>query len=423
MGSICKCFVRQPLIVRRLLSISVVTLSFLVVIVILQQKPSTASSPTQNEVTFENPSRLNEEYVINRLPTKNKSKRLIWPEELPYGDRIREQMLYVPDTYKNETTKLKTILLYNGIGNDWEILKLNQGEFLDCPVSRCSLTIDKSLAPTADAILFRHHYERPKHKREPNQIWIIYYTEAPYSTAVIPESDRDMFNWTAQYRMDSDIPNPYGYWYAFDEEEMQKRSPSLPLRNYAQGKTKQVAWFVSNCHANSNRLEYATELSKYITVDIYGQCGPLECPKSNSDACFKMLETSYKFYLAFENAHCLYYITEKLFVTSYYHDVVPIVLGPSKKDYELVAPKNSFIHVNDFDSPQQLAAYLHELDKNDDLYNEYFKWKGTGEVVTDVTTVTLFYCRLCAMLHDENHPPKNYADINEWWRGPGVCRP
>ena len=35
-------------------------------------------------------------------------------------------------------------------------------------------------------------------------------------------------------------------------------------RNYAANKTKQVAWFVSNCGARNGRLNYARELGKYI---------------------------------------------------------------------------------------------------------------------------------------------------------------
>jgi glycoprotein 3-alpha-L-fucosyltransferase len=55
------------------------------------------------------------------------------------------------------------------------------------------------------------------------------------------------------------------------------------------------------------------------------------------------------------------------------------------------------------------------LDKNDALYNEYFKWKGTGAFIN-----TFFYCRLCAMLWDQTRAVW-YDDLNEWWRGKGVC--
>lgn len=61
-------------------------------------------------------------------------------------------------------------------------------------------------------------------------------------------------------------------------------------------------------------MHYARELSKYIQVDIYGACGSLRCPRSQSQTCFDMLDEDYKFYLAFENSNCKDYITEKFFV-------------------------------------------------------------------------------------------------------------
>ena len=78
----------------------------------------------------------------------------------------------------------------------------------------------------------------------------------------------------------------------------------------------QVAWFVSNCRESNGRRQYAHELQKYIPVDIYGKCGTLQCPRSTKTECFEMLDRDYKFYLAFENANCKHYITEKLFENS-----------------------------------------------------------------------------------------------------------
>ena len=40
---------------------------------------------------------------------------------------------------------------------------------------------------------------------------------------------------------------------------------------------------------------------------------------------------------------------------------VPIAMGAARKTYERVAPPHSFIHVDDFVSPQKLAEYLHVL--------------------------------------------------------------
>ena len=61
----------------------------------------------------------------------------------------------------------------------------------------------------------------------------------------------------------------------------------------------------------------------------------------------------------------------------YRNNLVPIVMGARREEYAAVAPPHSFIHVDDFDSPSQLAEYLHLLDNNQHLYNRYFLWKET----------------------------------------------
>ena len=70
-------------------------------------------------------------------------------------------------------------------------------------------------------------------------------------------------------------------------------------------------------------------------------------------------------------------VTQKsnFFPFSSSHDVIPIVMGARPEDYAKSAPHKSFIHVDDFDGPKELAEYLHKVDQDDQLYNEYFKWK------------------------------------------------
>ena len=48
-------------------------------------------------------------------------------------------------------------------------------------------------------------------------------------------------------------------------------------------------------------------------------------------------------------------------------------MGARLEEYQVVAPHNSFIHVDQFKGPKELAEYLDQLDKDDDLYNEYFQ--------------------------------------------------
>ena len=48
-------------------------------------------------------------------------------------------------------------------------------------------------------------------------------------------------------------------------------------------------------------------------------------------------------------------------------------MGARLEDYELSAPHKSFLHVDQFSGPRQLAKFLHKLDRDESLYNEYFK--------------------------------------------------
>lgn len=130
-----------------------------------------------------------------------------------------------------------------------------------------------------------------------------------------------------------------------------------------------------------------------------------------------MINKKYKFYLSFENSNCPLYITEKLYhnalgFNDLNHLVVPIVMGPSKKDYELLAPPSSFIHVDDFESPEKLASYLKTLDEDDTAYNYYFAWKTVGRFID-----TKFICRVCALAHSAgiSGKRKSYRDIQKWW--------
>jgi hypothetical protein len=96
--------------------------------------------------------------------------RSVWPEDLPDGDRIREQMFYIPFGYRHEKAPIKRILIYNHLNSDLNRPKLEQEEFAGCPVSRCSLTVNTSYGPEVDAVLFKHAYTRPEFKRPPHQV-------------------------------------------------------------------------------------------------------------------------------------------------------------------------------------------------------------------------------------------------------------
>lgn len=81
--------------------------------------------------------------------------------------------------------------------------------------------------------------------------------------------------------------------------------------NYAKGKTKMAAWFVSNCNSKSSRNEFVRELQKYIDVDVYGKCGTMQCSTTIDGQCRDMAAKNYKFFMSLENSLCPDYITEK----------------------------------------------------------------------------------------------------------------
>lgn len=377
-----------------------------------ETQPPSSYVPTSKAWYFRNGERYPE--PMPRRAGRKRRLAKLFPQDDAHSDRIINQLMFVPHNYEEirEEGTLKTILLYNGLG-PWNVKK-GRDVFLNskCPVDTCTLTANKEKAASADLILYKDHYIPTGIHRPSKQIFMIYFLECPYHTQHIKVPD--VFNWTATYRRDSDIVAPYEKWEYYDSKVRQVEQD----HNYALNKTKKVAWFVSNCGARNGRLQYAHELQKYIQVDIYGACGSLKCSRNTADKCFDILDHDYKFYLAFENSNCKDYITEKFFVNALNRNVLPIVMGARPEDYESSAPYRSYIHVDEFASPKELAEYLHILDKNEELYNSYFKWKGTGEFIN-----TYFWCRVCAALHDEEalKRPKWYQDVNEWWRGPGVC--
>ncbi|XP_015378928.1 PREDICTED: glycoprotein 3-alpha-L-fucosyltransferase A-like [Diuraphis noxia] len=303
-----------------------------------------------------------------RLFSSRSSSKLsqVWPKEQIDGDdRVEEQLMFVPPHYNYNNAPIKSILLYNNI-NEW-VVNSGQDEFIskDCPVNRCTITTDKSKSSNVDSILFRNEFSHPGYKKTDQQVWILFVMESAYYTDL--NVSHELINWTATYRHDSDIVTPFQRWAYYNPSVTQVEQFN---RNYALNKTKQVAMIISDCNIDNDReLLYARELNKYISVDVI-----------------------------------------------YRYNVLPVVMGARREDYKRLAPDRSYLHVDDYESPKLLAEHLWRLDADDDLYNEYFRWKGSGEFID-----TKFFCRLCAMLHDDGAPAKSYQDFDHWWRGPGVC--
>lgn len=245
-------------------------------------------------------------------PSTGECGALLFPENRQ-GDRLRDQLMYLPpkgflaENQEDADTPLKKILFWNGAAS-WGI-RPGRGIFLkeQCPVSSCVIATNRREGPSADLVVFKDHFTMPGMERRAEQLWMIFMLESPVHTQLFKH--KEVFNWTATYRSDSTVVAPYERWQYYNDNT---RAMDQQL-DYAANKTKKVAWFVSNCGARNGRLEYARNLSKFIDVDIYGSCGDKRCPRA-SHGCLDMLDTDYKFYLAFENSNCQDYITEKFFV-------------------------------------------------------------------------------------------------------------
>ncbi|XP_078256317.1 4-galactosyl-N-acetylglucosaminide 3-alpha-L-fucosyltransferase 9-like [Rhinoraja longicauda] len=229
----------------------------------------------------------------------------------------------------------------------------------------CYLTADKNMYNKSHAVLIHNKIltidlsNLPTHPRPVFQKWVWMNLESPTNTPKKTKLNR-LFNLTLTYRRDSDIPVPYG---SLTINRVQSAF-ELPK------KSSLVCWIVSNWNFNYARVKYYKELQKYVPIDIYGRAFKKDL--SNNDL-IPMISRC-KFYLSFENSIHKDYITEKLY-NALLAGSVPVVLGPSRENYENYIPGDSFIHVADFRSAKELADYLHKLDGDEKLYMSYFKWK------------------------------------------------
>ncbi|KAL3273121.1 hypothetical protein HHI36_014575 [Cryptolaemus montrouzieri] len=274
-----------------------------------------------------------------------------------------------------------------------------------CSVKNCKFTFNDTDLKTADAVIFHLHRTKglqdlPKDHENPNQIWAFLTDESPYHTFMkskVKISDFDKkFNWSMTYRMDSDIPVPYGRARKFSE-----KVPMIKSKKYVEKrKDRLVTILGSNCGGKNHRWQYVKKMNESIHVDVYGGCGnKTACPGHFKSDCPAI--DSYLFYLSFENSDCREYITEKVFWNAYHKESIPVIMGYDKKTYEKLLPPLSYLHVDDFASPKDLADYILFLNRTEE-YKKYFQWKEDFEIVNEhgyFKTKSYHLCRICEALN------------------------
>uniref|UniRef100_A0A914NCR1 Fucosyltransferase n=1 Tax=Meloidogyne incognita TaxID=6306 RepID=A0A914NCR1_MELIC len=166
------------------------------------------------------------------------------------------------------------------------------------------------------------------------------------------------------YRADSNIYYPYDAFIPCNgecqEDEYWSEKEVLEI---VRRKTKLAMKATSDCSTPSKRENLVAELSKLISIDLYGTCnGHAKCDYGH---CYKQELANHMFYLAFENSVCKEYITEKFWNLK--HLIVPIVLSRRVFNNTKI-PENVYIAVDDFNNVEDLAKYLLYLQNNETAY-------------------------------------------------------
>ncbi|KAK9883179.1 hypothetical protein WA026_001375 [Henosepilachna vigintioctopunctata] len=301
----------------------------------------------------------------------------------------------------------------------------NHDPLESCSVKNCAFSFNDKDLKKADMVVSHLHrmkgvQDLPSTRGNLGQIWAFLTDESPFNTFLASKvklSDfNGKFNWSMSYRMDSDVPVPYGRTRKFSphifpqEEKVPKRRDKL------------VAILGSNCGGRNHRWNYVKKLNMSIEVDVFGGCGnKTACPGHFKSDCPAI--NSYLFYLSFENSNCNEYITEKVFWNAYHKNSIPIIMGYDKKTYEKLLPPRSFLHVDDFASPKDLADFIISLNKTDE-YKSYFRWKTSYEILNEhgyFKTRSYHFCRICEALNFNEKKVKQYNDIETFWSQSKDC--
>jgi hypothetical protein len=227
--------------------------------------------------------------------------------------------------------------------------------------------------------------------------------------------------------------------------------PSTRTRSGREPGQAAVAAFISNCGAESARLELMQLLQKYIAVDSFGRCAhSKEIPahwveESDTSRGFLtqknlILSRRYKFLLSFENQRTDDYVTEKFFHPFAWANVLPIVLGaPNIREYAPEpadwAGEPSFLNIDDFGwrddgtteekerAAQALAARVDELDRDDEAYLRHFAWRRAhkfGPLFSEAMAYSWLYspCQVCQTIHQKLYGTEPVPLVSDVWDAP-----
>ncbi|KAK3773688.1 hypothetical protein RRG08_001418 [Elysia crispata] len=337
----------------------------------------------------------------------------------PDGCRKSGEFIHrFPTRHHRPNSDVKRILRWTGFFEDTSWESTDDSYFAACKERRCTLTNDRNLLYQSDAVLFHvgalwnfwRGVSLPS-RRYPYQTWILHNVEPPPRNPLDMSKFSGVFNWTAFYRRDSDVPVAYGGFTEYPRPPTLKVS-KLAGPNWFLENNRFSAWMSSNCHDYNRRQVLVKRLKKLLgdDMDLYGSCGDKRCPET---ICYDTI-SNYKFFFTFENSNCRDYISEKFWAALQRRQVPVVMGGASAQDYHKIAPPHSFIHVDNFGSTEALVNHLREVGRNETAYNEYLAWSLQADIYSELPARRKWLCDLCAALHDRSRPAQVYDDVQGW---------
>ncbi|XP_029957150.1 alpha-(1,3)-fucosyltransferase 4-like [Salarias fasciatus] len=283
-------------------------------------------------------------------------------------------------------------------------------------ISGCTITGDRRRYNEADGVLMRHwdvvrdkEAPLPLEPRLPAQKWIWLNFESPTFSLRLWEYE-GIYNLTLTFREDSDILAPYGSLIpnvlsdTFPQARFAHR-----LKSSSDPRPGFVAWVVSHWTDDLERVHFYNHLKEYIKIDIFGGAGTI-LPEGKGSVV-KMIR-QYRFYLAFENSQHTDYITEKLW-NAVRGGAIPVVLGPSRKNYERFLPPEAFIHVDDFNTVQELAQYLLKVKDSPSLITMHLSWRKDYSLY--FATWDEHYCTVCKVVRMRKGKIDVVKNLTAWF--------